>query len=60
MSGIFDYRFKKTMQDQKMQLQMIILANMIHHQKSTLAKDSFDRESLPEESQYDLPFSFNQ
>jgi len=59
VSGTFDYRFKKPIVDQKMQLQMVILVNSIHLQKSTISKDN-DRESLFEESQYSdrLPFAF--
>ncbi len=43
VSGILTYRFKKPMPDQRMQMQLIIVANSIHLQKSILTKDLADR-----------------
>lgn len=47
VSGILDYRFKKVGMDQKMQLQMVMVANSISLQRSVWSKDNNDRESLP-------------
>lgn len=48
ISGILDYRFKKAANDQKMQLEMVMLSNTIALQKSTLSKDNNDKESIIE------------
>lgn len=58
VSGILDYRFKKPGSEQKVQMQMVLLANNITIQKSYTAKEN-DRESLYEESQNtEFPVNF--
>jgi hypothetical protein len=42
VSGILDYRFKKPSNDQKIQLQMIIIANTISLQRTSASKEAFD------------------
>jgi hypothetical protein len=59
VSGLLDYRFKKPSNDQKMQLQMVIIANVISLQRSSTAKDSYDRDSLADEMQSDLFGSYS-
>ena len=43
VSGILDYRYKKPGQDQKMQMQLVVVANNIHLLKSSLIRDQADR-----------------
>ena len=39
VSGMLDYRFKKPMPDQNLQMRLIIVANTINLQKSNHSKD---------------------
>jgi len=48
VSGLLDYRYKKPGPDQKMQMQLVIVANTIHLLKSPFSRDINDRESIVE------------
>lgn len=57
VSGLLDYRFKKPGQDQKMQMQLVIVANNIHLLRSSNSRDINDRDTIAEETQSSLSFS---
>ena len=46
VSGMLGYRFKKPINDQKLNMQMIMIANTLSLQKSSLSKDNYEKESL--------------
>ncbi|CAM6001735.1 unnamed protein product [Sphagnum balticum] len=45
ISGLLDYRFKKPIPDQKVQVQLILVANQVINQRTGLAREN-DRKSV--------------
>jgi DNA helicase MCM9 len=57
VSGVLEYRFKKPANDQRMQMQLIIVANTVRVLSSSLGREQGDRESLYDGTQESIHLS---